>query len=314
MEKIDFINNSTPALNARNLNKLQDNIEDTLEEAIIGKGNLIVQSIKTSNLFDFKSIPTRLYNTQTSILQNGVNVTITSGGTNRTAQYRIIDLTDYAGKTITLTATVTVNSSYPAIAIGTCDANFDNRSSLAVQEALTNGRYSVSATIPSVITDTNRYLFVSLTVSRSTSAPINSGADFTNIQLNFGNNTTYYPYIDFAEKQDETYSTTETRIGTFMGKPLYQRVFTGTSSTSSSSTTVSPSTSFGNNVVVEYSGYIEKSTGAKYPIPSNTSGTTTGSFAYPYQNSNNGLLLYISDYNTNTYTYYLIVKYIKTTD
>mgnify|MGYP003307778316 CR=1 FL=1 len=32
MEKINFINNSQPALNARNLNKLQDNIEDSLNE------------------------------------------------------------------------------------------------------------------------------------------------------------------------------------------------------------------------------------------------------------------------------------------
>lgn len=33
MEKIDFVNNSTPALNATNLNKLQDNIEDAIEES-----------------------------------------------------------------------------------------------------------------------------------------------------------------------------------------------------------------------------------------------------------------------------------------
>lgn len=32
MEKIDFVNNTTPALNGRNLNKLQDNIEDAIEE------------------------------------------------------------------------------------------------------------------------------------------------------------------------------------------------------------------------------------------------------------------------------------------
>lgn len=31
MEKINFVNNSTPALNATNLNKLQDNIEDSMK-------------------------------------------------------------------------------------------------------------------------------------------------------------------------------------------------------------------------------------------------------------------------------------------
>ena len=33
MEKINFINQSTPALNATNLNKLQDNVEDSIDEA-----------------------------------------------------------------------------------------------------------------------------------------------------------------------------------------------------------------------------------------------------------------------------------------
>ena len=32
MEKINFINQTTPALNATNLNKLQDNVEDAIEE------------------------------------------------------------------------------------------------------------------------------------------------------------------------------------------------------------------------------------------------------------------------------------------
>lgn len=32
MEKINFINQSTPALNATNLNKLQDNVEDAIDE------------------------------------------------------------------------------------------------------------------------------------------------------------------------------------------------------------------------------------------------------------------------------------------
>lgn len=31
MEKINFVNNSTPALNSTNLNKLQDNIEDSIK-------------------------------------------------------------------------------------------------------------------------------------------------------------------------------------------------------------------------------------------------------------------------------------------
>lgn len=33
MEKINFVNNTTPALNATNLNKLQDNVEDAIDES-----------------------------------------------------------------------------------------------------------------------------------------------------------------------------------------------------------------------------------------------------------------------------------------
>lgn len=34
MEKINFVNNSTPALNETNLNKLQDNVEDSIQEVV----------------------------------------------------------------------------------------------------------------------------------------------------------------------------------------------------------------------------------------------------------------------------------------
>lgn len=70
MEKIDFVNNDIPALNARNLNKLQDNIEDALEEQVFDdvtvehlsvedleadtitskRGNLVVDSIRGKNI------------------------------------------------------------------------------------------------------------------------------------------------------------------------------------------------------------------------------------------------------------------------
>lgn len=45
MEKIDFVNNSTPALNARNLNKLQDNIEDAIGES----GGVTVRTVETTS-------------------------------------------------------------------------------------------------------------------------------------------------------------------------------------------------------------------------------------------------------------------------
>lgn len=72
MEKIDFVNNDIPALNARTLNKLQDNIEDAIEEQAFDditiehievedleadtitskRGNLVVDSIRSKNIFN----------------------------------------------------------------------------------------------------------------------------------------------------------------------------------------------------------------------------------------------------------------------
>ena len=55
MEKIDFINNSTPALNATNLNKLQDNTEDAIEDAKEELQNEIPTDIATALQGDYKS-------------------------------------------------------------------------------------------------------------------------------------------------------------------------------------------------------------------------------------------------------------------
>lgn len=41
MEKIDFINNSQPALNATNLNKMQQNIEEAVEELELEQNNKV---------------------------------------------------------------------------------------------------------------------------------------------------------------------------------------------------------------------------------------------------------------------------------
>lgn len=39
MDKIDFVNNSAPALSAKNLNKLQTNVENAIADTIIPSGN-----------------------------------------------------------------------------------------------------------------------------------------------------------------------------------------------------------------------------------------------------------------------------------
>lgn len=55
MEKINFINGSTPALNATNLNKLQDNVEDAIDAVqddvdSLGTNKLDKTNVKTTNI------------------------------------------------------------------------------------------------------------------------------------------------------------------------------------------------------------------------------------------------------------------------
>jgi len=109
------------------------------------------------------------------------------------------------------------------------------------------------------------------------------------------------------------YSTTEIVSGIWTnGKPLYRRVFTGTADTSSAYTTIITAANFTNRKVVNFSGYVVKSNGVRYPISSFTS--SSGERVFPYQGSSNNIQLYVSDYDSNTYDYVLIVEYTKTTD
>lgn len=56
MEKINFVNNSQPALNGTNLNKLQDNVEDAIEDA---KGEIeTIQDEKVKNSYTTGNINT----------------------------------------------------------------------------------------------------------------------------------------------------------------------------------------------------------------------------------------------------------------
>ena len=50
MEKINFINNSLPALNATNLNKLQDNIENAIQEVQDDVDNLDTNKLDKSSV------------------------------------------------------------------------------------------------------------------------------------------------------------------------------------------------------------------------------------------------------------------------
>lgn len=50
MEKITFVNGQAPALNATNLNQLQENVEDAIE-AVITSGTELPQTAEDGTIF-----------------------------------------------------------------------------------------------------------------------------------------------------------------------------------------------------------------------------------------------------------------------
>lgn len=50
MNKINFVNNSAPALSAENLNQLQENVETAIDEADIREGGTMTGTLNTRSL------------------------------------------------------------------------------------------------------------------------------------------------------------------------------------------------------------------------------------------------------------------------
>lgn len=263
--------------------------------------DLIVGSIKTKNMFSFERARIVATNKITYTTTSN-SITQTNTGTYSRSSTRIYNVE--IGKTYTLSCKFS-NSSGSNVRMLVYDSTEAN------QLGATNNTTSASGTLTITFTSTDTAIRMRL-YSNNSGTSVSTTVTFSEIQLEEGSiKTTFAPFQNLDGQ--EIYTTNEKQIGYWEdGRPLYQKVFTGTSSTSNSSTTVSPSTSFGNNVVVLYGGYIERGTGARFMIGAGMSSSDVKN--YPYQNQSGGLLLYISDYNSNTYTYYLVVKYIKSTD
>lgn len=159
---------------------------------------LEVDTIRTKNLFNYYDAPVSVSQVRVSFSGTaGIKVTSTGTGTFSLARYKIMDITNHKNKKVTLSAQISVNNGQPRMAIGTCDENGGNLNALATVDATTDGRYSVSAIMPSSITSTNKYLYVGFYVSHGTASSSGNNSNYTQIQLNFGDDITYYPYIDF---------------------------------------------------------------------------------------------------------------------
>ena len=110
-----------------------------------------------------------------------------------------------------------------------------------------------------------------------------------------------------------TYSTDEIRVGTWMGKPLYRKVFTGTLNNSS---VVSVNISELNCEICYFkNGFLISAGGPTYPIPyeyGDDSLNTTCEI-----NISQSIFKLMNGNSSSSYTrgtYYIILEYTKTTD
>lgn len=128
MEKINFINQSTPALNATNLNKLQDNVEDAIDE---------VQS-DTNTKLSTDNVKTAQTSSDTDTYScNYINGIVESGSNSNGNYIKYADGTLICSKTITHSVSITTAWS------GLYEGSFDLGNS---PYAFVNNTYIISAT------------------------------------------------------------------------------------------------------------------------------------------------------------------------
>ena len=130
--------------------------------------------------------------------RSGEDIKITSYYKNlwTAIRFRLIDLSDYAGKNITVSLQIKEATAPDAgFALGVCDANIDNRQVIAnfILVTKNDGRVSLTGQVPEVITDTNRYLFIQLNGTGSKTPTVyNSYTTYTKIQIEIGDVATEY--------------------------------------------------------------------------------------------------------------------------
>lgn len=149
-------------------------------------------------------------------------------------------------------------------------------------------------------------------------------SDFANlkVQVEKGSTaTTYEEYVSPAIVVDgdeiynknnlEVYSTSEQRIGTWLGKTLYRRVITGTTPSSTSDSVVG---NIGTNKqVVRIDGYIDGGT-TYQSLPVNFYFSNEYSIATYVTNDNGNVHMKLNSVNYQSKSIAIVVEYTKTTD
>ena len=136
----------------------------------------------------------------------------------------------------------------------------------------------------------------------------------SNIQLEEGNTTSAYsPYQNL--NGEENYSTVETKIGKWLGKPLYRKVLTGTTpTTSTDGTTAYGSITIGSGITLRniIVSLVRTDVSREYILPVITGNIQNRVDFYVENNSNVLIRNSLTSYSGMPLT--VIIEYTKTTD
>ncbi len=152
----------------------------------------------------------------------------------------------------------------------------------------------------------------------------NYNTKVSNIMLNYGNTAfNYETYIMpsivvdseeiYSKDNLENYSTAEQKIGTWNGKPLYRKLFIGTTNTENPNSQLTTSGDIAK--IIGYKGYVEQDSSAQLPIGDTAYWADSGySTRTRVINVNNNLRF---DYSITSFAnkhFEVAVEYTKTTD
>lgn len=245
MQKINFQNlpGTTTPVNATNLNALQSNVEDVFNGSEVA-GNMVVESIKTKNMFDKNSM---VYTRNGYLPFDTSNTRLANFGGVGPATL-VIKLE--AGKTYTMSK----------IAGARFRAGFTNTPTppLDTDNVITRIPNNDTGTSMTFTVPSGNVYFVCnfFSQDQTVDANIGYGNMLNTIQIEEGTTaTTYSPYQELDNQ--ETYLTTEQEIGIWIdGKTLYRRCFEIPQTTISSSSTTAISIPTGNINMVDIRGYV----------------------------------------------------------
>ena len=168
-------------------------ISETLSVEKYVKDELVVDSIRSKNMFDYKQGIVTTGGATAQLIDKTIRVTNYSAGSYHFVVYKLFDASSMVGETFTLSlnSSKSGNNSYQ-VNIIMCDKDGGNRQNIIPIQNVQN--INQTFTIPT-ISGSSKYLGLNLYATGSASANVGDYIDYTNIQVEKGSSkTTYYPF------------------------------------------------------------------------------------------------------------------------